>query len=56
MMRANQRDECRKGVHRPKPASKRRDGDLQRSVCRGCGCTLVRTQATRRWFLSGVLA
>jgi len=54
--RRRKRSDCRNGIHRPNPITRTRDGEVLRSVCRDCGCHLVRTAATRRWFLSGLLA
>jgi hypothetical protein len=47
---------CHNGQHRPKRVPVRDGGGEIRTTCRDCGCVLVRTQATRRWFYSGQLA
>lgn len=48
---------CANGEHRPKRVPVRNIGsEMIRTTCRDCGCLLVRTQATRRWFYSGTLA
>ncbi|MDO6414023.1 hypothetical protein Q4F19_06485 [Sphingomonas sp. BIUV-7] len=48
---------CADGYHRPKrvPVRNITSATIQ-TTCRDCGCLLVRTQATRRWFYSGPLA
>ena len=46
---------CANGRHRPKRVPiGGGQGDL-RTTCRDCGCSLVRTLATRQWFYSGPL-
>jgi hypothetical protein len=45
---------CLIGRHRPKRVRVAADRPL-RTTCRDCGCTLVRTAATRSWYLSGAL-
>lgn len=48
---------CADGQHRPKRVPVRNNSDPTiQTTCRDCGCMLVRTQATRRWFYSGPLA
>lgn len=47
--------ECLAGNHRARRVRIRLDGGALRTTCRDCGCDLVRTQATRRWFYSGAL-
>lgn len=47
---------CADGHHRAKRVPVRNVGGPIRTTCRDCGCTLVRTQATRQWFYSGPLA
>lgn len=46
---------CLDERHVPSRSSIRHDGDVRRARCRGCGCTLVRTLATRAWYRSGAL-
>ncbi|WP_174274680.1 hypothetical protein [Sphingomonas bacterium] len=47
---------CANGRHRPRRVPIGISGSTVRSTCRDCGCVLVRTLATRRWFYSGPLA
>ena len=47
--------ECKDGRHRARDRVSRTGDDIQRSVCRDCGCELVRTKAMRRWYRSGML-
>lgn len=53
---ASENEACAKGRHRPRRVPLRGDGATTRTTCRDCGCLLVRTLATRRWFYSGPLA
>ncbi len=48
---------CANGQHRPRrvPVRNMESATIE-TVCRDCGCRLIRTQATRRWFYSGPLA
>lgn len=48
-------DSCAIGHHRARRVKLAFEGRPLHSTCRDCGCTLVRTQATRRWFYSGAL-
>jgi hypothetical protein len=45
---------CCNGRHRPRRVPVRAGAD--RTICLDCGCTLVRTLATRQWIYSGKLA
>jgi hypothetical protein len=46
---------CAAGRHRARRVRMiYHDGKIH-SKCRDCGCELVRTQATRRWYYSGPL-
>ena len=46
---------CATGRHRARRVRLvYQEGKIQ-STCRDCGCELVRTQATRRWYFSGRL-
>ena len=48
---------CANGQHRPKRVPVRNvSSETIQTTCRDCGCVLVRTHATRRWFYSGPLA
>ncbi len=47
--------DCRNGRHRARGTLSAQAGDVLRSTCRGCGCALVRTRATRIWIRSGEL-
>jgi hypothetical protein len=52
-------ERCRIGKHTPMPALLSADGtesDIRRAVCRYCGRPIMRTQATRTWFLATMLA
>lgn len=49
-------DPCAGGQHRPRRVPIGIEGGQVRTTCRDCGCVLVRTLATRRWFYSGPLA
>ena len=46
---------CADGKHRPQRGSEYLDGFSRRATCRGCRCTLLRVDTTRRWIRSGVL-
>ena len=48
-------DPCRNGRHRPRRVPVGGSAGELRTTCRDCGCVLVRTLATRRWFYSGPL-
>ncbi len=47
--------DCRAGIHQPYGRIARIGEGIQRASCRGCGCALMRTGATRMWFLSGLI-
>lgn len=47
--------DCLAGRHRPRRVRAAADGQPARTTCRDCGCALVRTAASRRWFYSGTL-
>ena len=46
---------CAVGRHRARRVKLASEGAALQTTCRDCGCTLVRTQATRQWFYSGAL-
>jgi hypothetical protein len=46
---------CAQGQHRLSRGRLYGLSGAQRSVCRDCGCTLVRNTVTRRWVFSGQL-
>ncbi|NIJ09001.1 hypothetical protein FHS31_002631 [Sphingomonas vulcanisoli] len=46
---------CLSGRHRPRRVPIGLTGGTLRTTCRDCGCAMVRTLATRRWFYSGPL-
>jgi hypothetical protein len=46
---------CLVGRHRAKRVRLLHDGRPLATTCRDCGCTLVRTGATRSWYYSGKL-
>ncbi|UAK24885.1 hypothetical protein [Sphingomonas nostoxanthinifaciens] len=46
---------CTTGQHRARRVRLIFTEGTLRSRCRDCGCDLVRTQATRRWYYSGSL-
>jgi len=54
-MTDEKRKSCELERHRHTPRQMQRDGALQRSRCCYCGCTLVRTAATRKWYRSGMM-
>ena len=54
--RMTRMEKCQAGRHTPVPARRERDGDVDRGVCRYCRRSIMRTQATRIWFLTAVLA
>lgn len=56
MARLSRAERCKIGKHTPAPARKECDGDVHRGVCRYCRAPIMRTQATRIWFLATVLA
>jgi hypothetical protein len=49
-------ERCKIGRHTPVPSRREIDGDVHRAVCRYCRAPIMRTQATRIWFLTTVLA
>ena len=49
-------ERCRAGRHTPVPARRQAEGDVDRGVCRYCRRPIMRTQATRIWFLATMLA
>ncbi len=46
---------CAAGHHRARRVRMVYEDGKIHSTCRDCGCALVRTQATRRWYYSGPL-
>lgn len=51
----DQAPQCAIGLHRPAVKLTLFDADPLRSHCRDCGCALVRSPVTRRWFYNGEL-
>ncbi len=49
-------ERCKAGRHTPVPARLREEEGVDRGICRYCRRPIMRTQATRIWFLSTVLA
>ena len=49
-------ERCRAGRHTPLPNLRTKDGDVDRGICRYCRNPIMRTQATRIWFLATTLA
>ncbi len=47
---------CASGRHRPKRVPIGASSGTIRTTCRDCGCEMMRTLATRRWFYVGPLA
>jgi hypothetical protein len=58
MPRLTRAERCRIGKHTPAPSrpADAKDSDIRRAVCRYCGRPIMRTQATRTWFLAAMLA
>jgi hypothetical protein len=56
MARLSRAERCKIGKHTPVPARKQCEGDVHRGVCRYCRSPIMRTQATRIWFLATMLA
>jgi hypothetical protein len=54
MMPMRLRYDCASGRHQPRPAPKSAE-QIRTTICRKCGCTLIRTLASHGWFLSGEL-
>jgi hypothetical protein len=55
--RLSRAERCRIGKHTPTPPPvEATDGDIRRGVCRYCRRPIMRTQATRTWFLAAMLA
>lgn len=50
------RERCAAGRHTPAHPAATRDGAIRHDVCRYCGRPIMRTQATRIWFLAGMMA
>lgn len=48
-------EQCAAGRHRARRVRLSFEGDQIHSECRDCGCDLVRTRVTRRWYFSGML-
>lgn len=47
---------CKNGRHRPQGSrAKKADDRVLETRCEKCGCTLIRTLSSPRWFLSGQL-
>ncbi len=40
--------------HVPRKSDVHEDGGVYRAICRRCECDLVRTQASRKWYRSGM--
>lgn len=59
VQRMTRAERCRIGKHTPAPAlvpAEAAEKDIRRAVCRYCRRPIMRTQATRTWFLATVLA
>lgn len=55
--RLTRSERCRQGKHTPSPILREGDADeVRRGVCRYCQRPIMRTQATRIWFLATMLA
>ncbi len=50
------RAKCALGKHTPRCPSETADQSIRRDTCRYCHQPILRTQATRIWFLSSSLA
>ena len=50
------RERCAAGRRTPSHPTDARDGAIRHDTCRYCGRPIMRTQATRIWFLAGVIA
>ena len=50
------RAKCALGRHTPRSPQESADMPIRRDVCRYCQQPILRTQATRIWFLSSKLA
>lgn len=46
---------CVSGTHKPRSPIERDRSGVERTHCRVCGCALMRTAATRRWYFSGLI-
>ena len=47
---------CRSGRHRPhRSRARHTDAQFTTTICESCGCTLVRTESSPRWYYSGEL-
>ena len=55
MSRPSPRFSCKDGRHKPHRRMLHVEDGVQRTICQTCGCLLVRTLATRKWFRSGTL-
>jgi hypothetical protein len=54
--RRSPRPLCKNGRHRPQGSrAKKADDRVLETRCERCGCTLIRTLSSPRWFLSGQL-
>lgn len=56
-VKATRVERCRAGKHTPigaRPSPE--DEDVRHAVCRYCRRPIMRTHATRTWFLAGVMA
>lgn len=47
---------CATGRHRPNVTHATENNGVTRTFCRDCQCELVRTQASRGWYRSGIFA
>jgi hypothetical protein len=55
-MQASRTSDCAVGLHKPRLRRSDVPGQaIQRSECRCCGATLMKSAVSRRWILSGML-
>lgn len=47
---------CGVGRHRPDRGRAVSDGGVTRTRCRDCGCDLVQTLVSRKWYRSGLFS
>ncbi len=55
-MQTSRTSDCAVGLHKPRLRRSDVPGQaIQRSECRCCGATLMKSAVSRRWILSGML-
>jgi hypothetical protein len=55
--RLTRSERCKQGKHTPSPARSEGEAEaVRRGVCRYCRRPIMRTQATRIWYLATMLA